>query len=180
MSNYDDCQNGSSSAPSPPPPPPPAPATSQLSSSVLSRRQLSTGEDHSKRSLPSSSIYRQTSANSSQPPPQNFSESPLPPWFNDLIEHGFNGLLSIVTKNLSKEEEEEEKDEKEEKDVVSTTEEGDDGQAFGGNRGCASSLKESDDPHDQESPNRGHLIGKPPSFLSLSLSLSLINCALTW
>lgn len=126
---------------------------------------MSTGEDHSKRSLPSSSsIYRQTSANSSQLPPlpQTSSES-LPPWFNDLIEHGFNGLLSIVTKNLSKEEEEE-KDEKEEKDVT-TTEEGDDGQAFGGNRGCAISLKESDD-HHQESPNRGQLIGK----LSLSLS----------
>ncbi len=137
---------------------------------------MSTGEDHSKRSLPSSSsIYRQTSANSSQlppPPSQTLSESPLPPWFNDLIEHGFNGLLSIVTKNLSKEEEEDEKDEKEEKDVT-TTEEGDDGQAFGGNRGCASSLKESDD-HHQESPNSGQLIGK------LSLSLSLINCALTW
>lgn len=27
----------------------------------------------------------------------------IPLWFNDLIEHGFEGLLSIVTKNLSEE-----------------------------------------------------------------------------
>ena len=24
-----------------------------------------------------------------------------PPWFNDLIQHGFDGLLNIVTKNLN-------------------------------------------------------------------------------
>ena len=29
----------------------------------------------------------------------------VPPWFNDLIQHGFDGLLSIVTKNFSSSEE---------------------------------------------------------------------------
>lgn len=103
MPNYDDIPKKHGGAvllkqtSTPPAPPPTPPAANAPSSSSALSRQMSR-QFSSKGDRRSSEAYRRSASIGS--------ESPLPLWFNDLIENGFDGLLSIVTKNLSEEKEE--------------------------------------------------------------------------
>ena len=74
----------------------PSPSSSSSSSSLQLNRRLSSLSVSSETGVASSNVIGVGSSSDGH-------GSIVPLWFNDLIQHGFSGLLNIVTKNFMSE-----------------------------------------------------------------------------